>query len=89
MDAGKVPTGAILPVVGTALDFRAGKPLAEADTGQLDHNFVLTPADQRNWREKPAATLEAPDRSMRLRLWTDQPAMQVYTGGGLGALEVG
>ncbi len=76
------PTGRILPVAGTALDFttpgRIGERLGHfpKDMG-LDHNFVLD-------RPQPgatvhAATLEETTSGRYLKVFTDRPGIQVYT----------
>lgn len=76
---GQIPTGAILPAKGTDLDFRTPRTLRrpDGDGQQIDINFVLDtgrdPAD-------PVAIVEAPDRSLALKLWTDQPGLQIYNG---------
>ncbi|MCF6407460.1 galactose mutarotase [Chitinophaga filiformis] len=73
-----IPTGNIVPVSGTPLDFtratRIGGHIHEipADRG-FDHNFVLQSADA------PAAILEDPYSGRTLRIFTDQPGIQVYT----------
>lgn len=76
-----VPTGKILPVAGTPLDFthptRIGKHINSLPAdGGFDHNYVLQPhhADK-----TPAATLEDPDSGRRLRVFTDQPGIQLYS----------
>ncbi|MAN77435.1 MAG: galactose-1-epimerase [Rhizobiales bacterium] len=76
---GQIPTGAILPTKGTELDFREARTMRRADgTGQkIDCNFVL---DTRRDQTEPVAVVEAPDRSLTLRIYTDQPGLQVYNG---------
>lgn len=68
-----IPTGDIRPVAGTACDFRAARVLGDAPR---DVNLVLDGDDG------PAAELSA--AGLRLRLWTDAPGLQLYTGDGLG-----
>lgn len=63
--AGLIPTGRLLPADG-AFDFRTRRPIGQ----NYDHAFVLS-GDH-------ACTLEAGDA--RLDLYTDFPALQVYTG---------
>lgn len=76
---GQIPTGAILPAHCTDLDFRTPRTLRSpsGDGQEIDINFVLDtardPAD-------PAAIVEAPDGALTLKLWTDQPGLQVYNG---------
>jgi len=83
---GQIPTGAILPVEGTGLDFRTPRTLRDADgNGQkIDFNFVLDTARD---PQDPVAILEAPDGALTLKLYTDQPGLQVYNGWKL-ALDV-
>ncbi len=56
---------------------RSGHPQVTAARG-LDHNFVLRGS---GWRT--AAVLTSPRSRTRLRLETDQPGLQVYTGNSL------
>lgn len=76
-----VPTGNILPVSGTPLDFTQPTRIGEhinslpADGG-FDHNYVL---QSHQAGKVPAATLEDPDSGRRLRVFTDQPGIQLYS----------
>lgn len=82
-DAELIPTGRRRAVAGGPLDFRAPRALRDA-AGQplaLDHNFILYPARG----EAPAAELLASRGDLRLRLWTDQPGLQVYDAPGLAS----
>jgi len=78
LDADLIPTGAIEPVAGKGLDFCEMRRLGTADPAHLgsDSNFVLGPA------KGPNATLSAPN-DLTLKLWTDQPGLQLYTGASL------
>jgi len=86
-----IPTGTLLPVAGTPFDFRDAHPIGErirAAHPQLvqalgyDQCFVL-----RGHGLRRAATLAHEPSGRALEVWTDQPAMQVYTGNKLtGAL---
>lgn len=73
-----IPTGERLRVDGTRFDFRAARRIDEADPegAGYDQNFALDGSDG------PAAEVTAPD-GIRLRLWTDQPGLQVYTSNSL------
>lgn len=76
-----IPTGAIAPVP-ERLDFRPGAVLADKDPDGcgIDVNLLL----ERN-RDPAAPVAELRGAGgLGLRLRTDQPAMQVYTGSGLG-----
>jgi aldose 1-epimerase len=79
LDEGQIPTGAILPTKGTDLDFREARTLRQPDgSGQkIDCNFVL---DTRRDQAEPVAVVQAPDGSLTLRIFTDQPGLQVYNG---------
>lgn len=70
-------------VTGTPFDLRGPRPLADvvAATGGLDHNFALLDGAQAG-ALRPAATLTSPATATRLEVWTDQPGLQVYAGGG-------
>ncbi|HIS23075.1 MAG TPA: galactose-1-epimerase [Candidatus Cryptobacteroides intestinipullorum] len=81
-----IPTGEILYVKGTPLDFTSPKTISEDiddDFGQLanargyDHNFVL---DTENDISRIAATLYSPESGIRLDVFTTEPGIQVYTG---------
>jgi len=76
VDAELIPTGEIAPVAGTRFDFRRFRRIGEADAdgAGFDHNFCLH-ADRDP--AQPAAEVRAAGR--RLRLWTDQPGLQLYT----------
>lgn len=91
-----IPTGAIAPVAGSALDFTQPKPVgADIRSGgaQLvrgrgyDHNFVL---------DKPApgalglaARLRDPSSGRVLEVSTTEPAVQLYSGNFLDGSAVG
>lgn len=80
-----IPTGAILPLVGTAMDFR--KPAVIGDRMVLlrsglngfDHNFVLNGGREM----KLAARLSDPKSGRIMEVRTTQPAVQLYTANHL------
>ena len=86
VDGGLIPTGCVLPVDGTSLDFRKtaslAPRLAKNDSlydlvgGGLDHNFFLD-------RTAPglfeAATLSDPASGRVMKVFTTEPCMQIYT----------
>ena len=74
-----IPTGAILPLKGTDLDFRAGHTLRDAGGKPIDGDVNLVLATGRNHAE-PIATVKGPDGSLTLKLWSDRPAVQLYNG---------
>lgn len=80
LDEGLVPTGDIESVKGTRLDFTRLKSLKDNNEQPLriDNSFIL----RKNGGD-PVAILESPDKQLILKLWTDQPSLHVYTGGGM------
>ena len=79
-------TGEIWPVEGTPMDFRTAKPVGrdiDADYGQLhnghgyDHNWVLDTAGDDS---VVAASLYSPVSGIELKVYTDEPGIQVYCG---------
>ena len=86
---GMIPTGEILPVEGTPMDFRAAKSIGadiEADYEQLkiaggyDHNYVL--GETKEMRK--AAEIYSDKTGRVMTTYTDMPAIQFYISGGLG-----
>jgi aldose 1-epimerase len=92
VDDDLLPTGEVRPVDGTPFDFRTPKPIGRdlgrvrqggagrstADAGNYDHNWVL---DGTGMRE--VVVLTDPASGRRLTLSSDQPGVQVYSGGYL------
>ncbi len=73
-----VPTGEIRSVTGTAFDFRNARALGAA---RIDHNFVLSASAG---EPRLVAELAGGAGDVRLKLYTTQPGLQLYTGDGLG-----
>ena len=82
VDRERIPTGAIAPVAGTALDFRTPRSLRaalrEAPDG-IDHYLVLDGGGALAF----AARLRDPASGRTLELATTAPGLQLYAGGGL------
>jgi aldose 1-epimerase len=83
-----IPTGNRPDVTGTPFDFRTprtiGERIAKTDGG-YDHNYVLAPSVFKNFLGKElglAAVVEGDELSMKV--YTDQPGVQLYTGNFLG-----
>ena len=83
-DENLIPTGEILPVKGTSFDFTVAKRLGDgilssderiARLGGIDHNYIL--------RSEHAATAESSAKDVTIQVYTDLPAMQVYTTNSL------
>lgn len=82
--AGNIPTGRLIEVEGTPFDFRVKKIIGrdiEAEDPQLiaargyDHNYCLNGNGFRQVGE-----LECLGSGLGMRIMTDMPGMQVYTG---------
>lgn len=92
-DEGGIPTGAIEPVAGTPLDFRASAnartlgahivELAATARGGYDHNFVLRHAEG---ELALAARLHEPGSGRTMEVLTTEPGLQLYTGNHLSGL---
>jgi aldose 1-epimerase len=74
VDEGLIPTGRRIDVTGTDFDFRTRRPIA---SGKYDHCFVLN-------QNGVQAEVWDPSSGRGMRMYTDQPAVQLYCGGGLG-----
>ncbi|MCM1123235.1 MAG: galactose mutarotase [Eubacterium sp.] len=85
-DSGSIPTGKIVPVEGTPMDFTQRKPIGQdihADCEQIkfgqgyDHNFVIDDADG-TLRE--IAEVEDPKSGRKMKVFTTLPGVQFYAG---------
>jgi aldose 1-epimerase len=78
--ANLIPTGEILQVKGTPLDFttphRIGERIAQVEGG-YDHNFVLKSGGK---KMALAARAAEPASGRVLEIFTDQPGIQFYSG---------
>ena len=72
------PTGDILDVTGTPMDFRTGQSLTLGETAALDHNFCLSDTDQplRDVLWFTGAN------GVAMTMATTACGMQIYDGGG-------
>lgn len=96
-DAGLIPTGELLEVEGTPLDFRTPRTIGERIDDRsyeplrfgngYDHNWVLD--NYRPHEIAPAAELYEPATGIRMRILTDQPGLQFYAGQGMDGRETG
>ena len=87
VDSVLIPTGEILPVEGTPFDFR--EPTAIGDRinqeniqlkngGGYDHNWII---DRKTANDiEFIASLYDPVSGRKMEVWSDQPAMQFYSG---------
>jgi len=85
-DAELIPTGEILPLKGTVMDFsqptRIGDRIAQLkpQMNGYDHNYIL----REGKAMKLAARLIEPKSGRIMEVRTTQPAVQLYTGNHLG-----
>lgn len=84
-----MPTGKILSVEGTPMDFRKPKKIGDSimmdneqlkNSGGYDHNFCL----QENGELFEAAALHSEQSGITMRVSTTMPGMQLYTANFLG-----
>lgn len=84
-DMDLIPTGAIVSVVGTAMDFRQPRVIGDrlhqlrSGLNGYDHNFVLNGGHEM----KLAARLTEPKSGRVMEVHTTQPAVQLYTANHL------
>lgn len=80
VDEACIPTGYIVDVKGTRLDFTEPKPLTDLEDCEgvihLDNNFVLN--SRKNWATEPVATVYSPVSKICLDVFTTKPGLQVY-----------
>lgn len=75
LSSDNIPTGSILPVTGTKLDFIKQKEINDC---QLDDNYVVHDDDF-------VAKLVSPENDLTMTVKSDYPGVQVYTAEHLGA----
>ena len=76
VDGELIPLGYNVDVTDTPFDFRKGKRVdtEKTELGIYDHNFMLN--------GNHAATMIGDISGLKMELYTDMPAMQMYTGAG-------
>ena len=83
-DAQSIPTGELVDVTGTPMDFRMPRALGEAIDGDYeavrlgkgyDHNWVL----KNNGKFDKVAQAVSEKSGIVMEVWTDLPGMQMYT----------
>ncbi|MFG3245532.1 aldose epimerase family protein [Streptomyces sp. NPDC048187] len=86
-DAGLIPTGELARVAGTPFDFRRAKPIGR-DIRDAHPQLVTAKGFDHNWvldkgitdRPEHIATLRENASGRTLRIATDQPGLQFYSG---------
>lgn len=88
VDGDSIPTGDVAPVEGTPLDFTKMTAIGERiddsheqllNTGGYDHNYVLD-------KKGICAEVYDPSSGRSLKVFTDKPGVQLYTGNGLDGI---
>ncbi len=74
-----IPTGEVIPVAGTAFDFRSPRAIGggSGDDRRYDHNFCLSAA---RGALRRAATARGAQSSVELEVWTTESGLQFYDG---------
>jgi aldose 1-epimerase len=91
VDSQRIPLGQLVPVSGTAFDFRASRTIRDAlrsgdpqvligQHPDVDHAFV-TPSTEGVIQHQ--ARLYSPNSGIWMDVWSDAPALQVYSCGGM------
>jgi galactose mutarotase-like enzyme len=87
LDEHLVPTGEVVPVADTPLDFREPTSigarigaLLDEPTRGYDHNLVLDATAASAGEPELAARLRDASSGRVMELWTTEPALQVYSG---------
>lgn len=92
-DADSIPTGELRDVAGTAFDFTQPHTIGEriysddiqlTQCGGYDHNFVISPVEG-----TADVTVTEPVSGRTLKVYTDLPGVQLYTGNFLNGTVLG
>ncbi|MFC4655334.1 aldose epimerase family protein [Rheinheimera marina] len=91
--ADAIPTGELAPVAGTAFDWTQGQQVGQALAAShpqldlargFDHSYVW-PEWQADQLPQRQARLYSPESGIAMELWSDLPALQLYTGNYLSS----
>ena len=86
---GAIPTGKLVPVEGTPMDFNTPKKIGEEIdkewdqlemVGGYDHNWCL---DNYDGKVRLVASVTNPSGSRTMKVFTDLPGVQFYTSNGM------
>ncbi len=83
-DADQIPTGEIVPVAGTPMDFRTKKPIGR-DIGADDDQMKIAGGYDHNWCLNnhgvfaKVASLFSGESGITMDVCTDRPGVQIYT----------
>lgn len=74
-DEALIPTGRVLAVKGTPMDFTSAKVIGLENGGDYDDNFALNGTGYRR-----VASMRSEESGIMMEVYTDLPGMQLYTG---------
>lgn len=84
VDKTLIPTGDLVPVAGSAFDFRQRRAMEHLDGFKAyDHNFCLAPE---HYHLRPVAEVFAPLSGVTMAVSTTEPGLQFYAGGGIAPI---
>merc|ERR1712137_561347 len=82
VDEDAIPTGRLLNVAGTPMDFRTpkrvGENIADAQGGGYDHNFVVNMSESFGFK-RFVARVQCTTSGRCLECWSTQPGVQFFT----------
>lgn len=78
VDSESIPTGKLAPVEGTDFDFREFRTLSSIKDFYYDHNFCLN--TNNDGAMMLAGAVKDPESGRLMKVFTDLPGMQFYTG---------
>ena len=77
LDLELIPTGEILPVLGSKFDFQTSKTFQSVGEGAMDFDINLLLQQNRDL-QKPVAIVCSPAGDLTLKLSTDRPGLQLF-----------
>ncbi|MDC7233502.1 MAG: galactose mutarotase [Spirochaetales bacterium] len=87
VDENQIPTGEILSVKGTVMDFTSketiGTRIDDVEGGGYDHCYILSPGKG----VRKYGTVHDPESGRTMDVFTDQPGVQLYTGNFLDGVK--
>ncbi len=84
-----IPTGVVQPVAESDFDFRHARPIRQEVSGLqrlYDHNFCLSAERRALCR---SAWVQGAVSGVEMEMWTTEPGVQFYAGGGISDLTGG
>ena len=82
-----IPTGATPALAGSVLDLNEWRRIGDGilECGGYDHNYIVKPELKKSYGALSLGLVaEVEGNDLRMRVYTDQPGVQLYTGNFLG-----